>query len=119
MCFVKLKLLMVAIELKSDDGGEAAIKINPGNHVTIKMHTLAFFVAESAEEVKRAWHYCKSCHDGVKDVSMIKKCKCKHRTSLQLIPLFVNEEKSLNEIKFANCFIWNLLHLVNINLFNM
>ena len=26
----------------------------------------------------RAWFFCKSCHDDVKDENLIKKCKCKN-----------------------------------------
>merc|ERR1719340_111294 len=39
---------------------------------------LVFFIAQSAEEVKRAWYYCKACHEDIKDENLIKKCKCKN-----------------------------------------
>ena len=26
----------------------------------------------------RAWFYCKACHEGIKDETQIKKCKCKN-----------------------------------------
>ncbi|XP_025017113.1 calcium-activated potassium channel slowpoke isoform X2 [Tetranychus urticae] len=77
LCFIKLKLLLLAIEVGSEDGG-ATIVINPkGNH-RIQSTTQGFFIAQSADEVKRALWYCKVCHEDVKDEKMIKKCKCKN-----------------------------------------
>ncbi|KAE8591428.1 hypothetical protein XENTR_v10018444 [Xenopus tropicalis] len=76
LCFVKLKLLMIAIEFKSEKG-ESRIIINPGNHVKIKEGTLGFFIASDAKEVKRAFFYCKACHDDITDPKRIKKCACK------------------------------------------
>ncbi|XP_053548099.1 calcium-activated potassium channel subunit alpha-1 isoform X1 [Bombina bombina] len=79
LCFVKLKLLMIAIEYKSEKG-ESRIIINPGNHVKIKEGTLGFFIASDAKEVKRAYFYCKACHDDITDPKRIKKCACKRPT---------------------------------------
>ncbi|XP_040176573.1 calcium-activated potassium channel subunit alpha-1 isoform X14 [Rana temporaria] len=76
LCFVKLKLLMIAIEYKSEKG-ESRIIINPGNHVKLKEGTLGFFIASDAKEVKRAFFYCKACHDDITDPKRIKKCACK------------------------------------------
>uniref|UniRef100_A0A8C5PN04 Calcium-activated potassium channel subunit alpha-1 n=1 Tax=Leptobrachium leishanense TaxID=445787 RepID=A0A8C5PN04_9ANUR len=76
LCFVKLKLLMIAIEYKSEKG-ESRIIINPSNHVKIKEGTLGFFIASDAKEVKRAFFYCKACHDDITDPKRIKKCACK------------------------------------------
>ncbi|XP_063290296.1 calcium-activated potassium channel subunit alpha-1 isoform X7 [Pelobates fuscus] len=76
LCFVKLKLLMIAIEYKSEKG-ESRIIINPSNHVKIKEGTLGFFIASDAKEVKRAYFYCKACHDDITDPKRIKKCACK------------------------------------------
>ncbi|XP_014351272.1 calcium-activated potassium channel subunit alpha-1a isoform X2 [Latimeria chalumnae] len=73
---VKLKLLMIAIEYKSDKR-ESSILINPGNHVKIQEGTLGFFIASDAKEVKRAFFYCKACHDDITDPKRIKKCGCK------------------------------------------
>ncbi|XP_048863164.1 calcium-activated potassium channel subunit alpha-1 [Brienomyrus brachyistius] len=76
LCYVKLKLLMIAIECKSEQR-ESSILINPGNHVKIKEGTLGFFIASDAKEVKRAFFYCKACHDDITDPKRIKKCGCK------------------------------------------
>ncbi|ERE90812.1 calcium-activated potassium channel subunit alpha-1 [Cricetulus griseus] len=76
LCFVKLKLLMIAIEYKSANR-ESRILINPGNHLKIQEGTLGFFIASDAKEVKRAFFYCKACHDDVTDPKRIKKCGCR------------------------------------------
>uniref|UniRef100_A0A8C9F7W9 Calcium-activated potassium channel BK alpha subunit domain-containing protein n=1 Tax=Pavo cristatus TaxID=9049 RepID=A0A8C9F7W9_PAVCR len=52
LVFAKLKLLMIAIEYKSEKR-ESSILINPGNHVKIQEGTLGFFIASDAKEVKR------------------------------------------------------------------
>merc|ERR1719357_2138487 len=77
LCFVKLKLLLLAIEVKSDDGTDNKISINPRG-TKLPSNTVGFFIAQSAEEVKRAWFYCKACHEDIKDENLIKKCKCKN-----------------------------------------
>ncbi|KAH0520011.1 Calcium-activated potassium channel subunit alpha-1 [Microtus ochrogaster] len=77
LCFVKLKLLMIAIEYKSANRESRRILINPGNHLKIQEGTLGFFIASDAKEVKRAFFYCKACHDDVTDPKRIKKCGCR------------------------------------------
>ncbi|XP_016154817.1 calcium-activated potassium channel subunit alpha-1 isoform X28 [Catharus ustulatus] len=80
LVFAKLKLLMIAIEYKSEkreSRSRKRILINPGNHVKIQEGTLGFFIASDAKEVKRAYFYCKACHDDITDPKRIKKCGCK------------------------------------------
>ena len=43
---------MVAIEIKSEDGKDTKIAINP-RHLKIETNTQGFFIAQSADEVKR------------------------------------------------------------------
>ncbi|XP_056291174.1 calcium-activated potassium channel subunit alpha-1-like isoform X3 [Pseudoliparis swirei] len=74
LCYVKLKLLLIAIK---SEQSESSILINPGNHVKLKEGTLGFFIASDAKEVKRAFFYCKACHDDITDAKRIKKCGCK------------------------------------------
>ncbi|XP_063163752.1 calcium-activated potassium channel subunit alpha-1 isoform X3 [Candoia aspera] len=83
LVFAKLKLLMIAIEYKSEKR-ESSILINPGNHVKIQEGTLGFFIASDAKEVKRAFFYCKACHDDITDPKRIKKCGCKRLEDEQL-----------------------------------
>ncbi|XP_014842813.1 PREDICTED: calcium-activated potassium channel subunit alpha-1 isoform X40 [Poecilia mexicana] len=78
LCYVKLKLLLIAIEFKSEQR-ESSILINPGNHVKLQEGTLGFFIASDAKEVKRAFFYCKACHDDITDPKRIKKCGCKRQ----------------------------------------
>ncbi|XP_038061219.1 calcium-activated potassium channel subunit alpha-1-like isoform X4 [Patiria miniata] len=75
VCFQKLKLLLIAVESNMDTV-ESIIAINPGPHIKIHEGTLGFFVAPSAQEVKRAYYYCKVCHDDVIAVEKIKQCDC-------------------------------------------
>ncbi|XP_063533037.1 calcium-activated potassium channel slowpoke isoform X2 [Cydia strobilella] len=77
LCFTKLKLLLLAIEIKGEEGADSKISINPRS-AKIHANTQGFFIAQSADEVKRAWFYCKACHDDIKDETLIKKCKCKN-----------------------------------------
>ncbi|XP_062702875.1 calcium-activated potassium channel slowpoke isoform X29 [Aedes albopictus] len=77
LCFTKLKLLLLAIEIKGEEGADSKISINPRG-AKIHANTQGFFIAQSADEVKRAWFYCKACHDDIKDETLIKKCKCKN-----------------------------------------
>ena len=57
LCFLKLKLLLIAIEISSPDKTEETgsnILINPkSNFVRIQGKTQGFFMAQSADEVKR------------------------------------------------------------------
>lgn len=52
LCFTKLKLLLLAIEIKGESGRDSKISINPRG-VKIMPNTQGFFIAQSADEVKR------------------------------------------------------------------
>nr|XP_006821707.1 PREDICTED: calcium-activated potassium channel subunit alpha-1-like [Saccoglossus kowalevskii] len=82
-CFSKLKLLLIAVEIAMDTK-DSTIAINPGPNVRINEGTLGFFVAPSAQEVKRAYYYCKSCHSTISDVRKIRQCRCE--SALSTIP---------------------------------
>ncbi|XP_076652262.1 calcium-activated potassium channel slo isoform X29 [Halictus rubicundus] len=101
LCFTKLKLLLLAIEIKGEGGGDSKISINPRG-AKIIANTQGFFIAQSADEVKRAWFYCKACHEDIKDETLIKKCKCKnsmrnHRNSVGMT--MMNSTKQVNKVK--------------------
>ncbi|KAB0346903.1 hypothetical protein FD754_011760 [Muntiacus muntjak] len=66
----------------------AVILINPGNHLKIQEGTLGFFIASDAKEVKRAFFYCKACHDDITDPKRIKKCGCKRLSPIYSRLLF-------------------------------
>ncbi|GFT00918.1 calcium-activated potassium channel slowpoke [Nephila pilipes] len=86
LCFVKLKLLLLAIEIINDDGSDSKISINPKSQVKLTPDTQGFFIAQSADEVKRVWYYCKNCHEDVRDEKQIKKCKCKNPPAISVVP---------------------------------
>nr|XP_012231296.1 PREDICTED: calcium-activated potassium channel slowpoke isoform X36 [Linepithema humile] len=112
LCFTKLKLLLLAIEIKGEAGSDSKISINPRG-AKIAANTQGFFIAQSADEVKRAWFYCKACHEDIKDETLIKKCKCKnceisrerddpnamrnHRNSVGMT--MINSTKQVNKVK--------------------
>lgn len=52
-CFIKLNLLLIAIEIAGDDGVDTTIAINPDSSVKIDLNFQGFFIAESADDVKR------------------------------------------------------------------
>ena len=56
MCFTKLKLLLIAIEAKGENGIDSYIAINPGPHSRIEYATQGFFIAQSADEVRQSCH---------------------------------------------------------------
>ncbi|TMS04697.1 Calcium-activated potassium channel subunit alpha-1 [Larimichthys crocea] len=60
LCYVKLKLLLIAIEYKSELN-ESSIIINPGNHVKMQEGTLGFFIATKMSVYKRMKLAC--CFD--------------------------------------------------------
>ncbi|XP_030255806.1 calcium-activated potassium channel subunit alpha-1 isoform X4 [Sparus aurata] len=95
LCYVKLKLLLIAIEYKSDQR-ESSTLINPGNHVKMQEGTLGFFIASDAKEVKRALFYCKACHDDITDPKRIKKCGCKK--------LIYSKTSAYKKMRLACCF---------------
>lgn len=53
LCFVKLKLLLLAIEITQEEGADSKISINPKSGTKLTPDTQGFFIAQSADEVKR------------------------------------------------------------------
>ncbi|XP_054874946.1 calcium-activated potassium channel subunit alpha-1a isoform X2 [Amphiprion ocellaris] len=116
LCYVKLKLLLIAIEYKSEQRESRSRKrilINPGNHVKMQEGTLGFFIASDAKEVKRAFFYCKACHDDITDPKRIKKCGCK-RLMDEVRPSIQNRSvktTGCNSTSItSNAFLPNALH---------
>jgi len=54
LCFSKLKLLLIAVEGRGDNGADSSVAINPGPTFIIESNTQGFFFAESADDVKRS-----------------------------------------------------------------
>ncbi|XP_074898290.1 potassium channel subfamily U member 1 [Buteo buteo] len=79
LCFLKLNLVLLGIELKFGSQGESTILINPSAQIKLHQNTMGFFIAHSLAEVKRAQFYCKACHSDIQDPEQIEKCQCKSR----------------------------------------
>ncbi|XP_078787970.1 calcium-activated potassium channel subunit alpha-1a isoform X12 [Oryzias latipes] len=106
LCYVKLKLLLIAIEYKSEQRESRSRKrilINPGNHVKMQEGTLGFFIASDAKEVKRAFYYCKACHDDITDPKRIKKCGCKRPAEGATTPGNTGSQKEAGVRFKADC----------------
>ncbi|XP_072806379.1 potassium channel subfamily U member 1 isoform X1 [Vicugna pacos] len=79
LCFVKMHLMLIAIEHKSMCHGYCGLILNPPAQVKLHKNTLGFFIAESAKDVKRAFFYCAICHSDVYTPELIGKCGCKNK----------------------------------------
>jgi len=60
LCFARLKLLLIAVEARKPDTNDSCLAINPGPELKLEPHVQGFFIAESAEDVKRSVtiHFC-------------------------------------------------------------
>ncbi|KAF7242100.1 Potassium channel subfamily U member 1 [Varanus komodoensis] len=76
LCFVKLNLILLAIEFRSSVHGNS-ILINPTSMIQLHSNTMGFFIAKSTKELRRARYYCKQCHSDIKNPDQIGKCRCK------------------------------------------
>lgn len=105
ICFTKLKLLLMAIEMSDSNGdGSANIVINPKGDHRIRSNTQGFFMAQSADEVKRAIWYCRTCHEDFVDEKLIKKCKCRNRKCLLLLKQPSSNETPPNLNQFLSIY---------------
>uniref|UniRef100_G1RNE6 Potassium channel subfamily U member 1 n=1 Tax=Nomascus leucogenys TaxID=61853 RepID=G1RNE6_NOMLE len=81
LCFLKMHLLLIAIEYKSlVTDGFCGLILNPPAQVRIHKNTLGFFIAETPKDVRRALFYCSVCHDDVFIPELITNCGCKSRS---------------------------------------
>uniref|UniRef100_A0A8C5ZRL9 Potassium channel subfamily U member 1 n=1 Tax=Marmota marmota marmota TaxID=9994 RepID=A0A8C5ZRL9_MARMA len=81
LCFVKMNLMLIAIEYKSlFQSGYCGLILNPPAQIKLRKNTLGFFIAESPKEVKRALFYCATCHSDVYNPELIEKCDCKSKS---------------------------------------
>ncbi|XP_053125068.1 potassium channel subfamily U member 1 isoform X2 [Hemicordylus capensis] len=78
LCFVKLNLMLVAIEIRSGMHANS-ILINPSEAIKIHHDTLGFFIAKSPEEARRAHYYCIRCHSDLSNPENIGKCRCRRK----------------------------------------
>ncbi|KAL6033617.1 hypothetical protein STEG23_018560, partial [Scotinomys teguina] len=84
LCFMKLHLMLIAIQDKSIFHNCCSLVLNPPAQVKLSKDTLGFFIAESSQDVKRAFFYCFHCHNDVYSPEQIQECGCKTRSQGQL-----------------------------------
>ncbi|XP_060038742.1 potassium channel subfamily U member 1 [Erinaceus europaeus] len=87
LCFVKMHIMLIAIEHKSAFHGYRGLILNPPAQVKLRKNTLGFFIAESANVVRRAFFYCNHCHRDVHSPEMIEKCSCRTKSHLHHFPV--------------------------------
>ncbi|XP_015448294.1 potassium channel subfamily U member 1 [Pteropus alecto] len=80
LCFVKMHLMLIAIEYKSMFSRGFCLILNPSAEVKLRKNTLGFFIAESIKEVRRAFLYCATCHGDVYTPELIGLCSCKSKS---------------------------------------
>ena len=74
ICFVKLNLVLVAVEERKYEGGN--IMVNPRNK-PITPNIIGLFLTTSSDAAKRAWFYCRVCHENIENIEDLKRCSCK------------------------------------------
>ena len=74
ICFVKLNLVLVAVEERKYEGGN--IMVNPRNK-PITPNIIGLFLTTSSDAAKRAWFYCRVCHENMDKIEDLKRCSCK------------------------------------------
>nr|4HPF_A Chain A, Potassium channel subfamily U member 1 [Homo sapiens]4HPF_B Chain B, Potassium channel subfamily U member 1 [Homo sapiens] len=100
LCFLKMHLLLIAIEYKSlFTDGFCGLILNPPPQVRIRKNTLGFFIAETPKDVRRALFYCSVCHDDVFIPELITNCGCKSRSRQHItVPSVKRMKKCLKGI---------------------
>ena len=68
ICYLRLNLLLVAVEARKYEGG--AININP-NGKKITPNAIGLFISDSSDKVKRAWFYCRLDVEGRKIILIV------------------------------------------------
>jgi len=74
ICYLRLNLVLIAIEARKYEGGR--IWINPNNK-KVTPNAIGLFITESSDAAKRAWFFCRVCHETLVDMTKIRKCSCK------------------------------------------
>eukprot|EP00111_Clytia_hemisphaerica_P000082 TCONS_00000180-protein len=76
ICFTKLNLLLIAVEVHHKDKGEI-FAINPSSSLRLTKGSRAFFISQDADDVSKARFYCDRCHTNhTSSKRMLPKCKC-------------------------------------------
>uniref|UniRef100_A0A5F8GME8 Potassium calcium-activated channel subfamily U member 1 n=1 Tax=Monodelphis domestica TaxID=13616 RepID=A0A5F8GME8_MONDO len=104
LCFVKLRLMLIAIEYKTKENGFRSLMLNPPEMIKVNRNTIGYFIAKSLHEVKRAFLYCVNCHSDVNSPEIIGHCACRSK----------KEQKSHSKLNW-NLYIGIFVGSYNIN----
>lgn len=74
ICYVRLNLILIAMEDRKYEGGN--IWLNPQNK-KVGPNSIGLFITKSSDSAKRAWFYCRVCHENVVKIESIRRCSCK------------------------------------------
>ncbi|XP_027945243.1 potassium channel subfamily U member 1 [Eumetopias jubatus] len=117
LCFVKMGLMLIAIEHKSMFHGYCGLLLNPPAQVRLCKNTLGFFIAESTKEVIRASFYCATCHSDIFAPELIEKCSCKakiHRHFPGTTGMVKkNSMKEFSDSTVHDCMMWGQPRLMS------
>ncbi|XP_060237340.1 potassium channel subfamily U member 1 [Meriones unguiculatus] len=109
LCFVKMNLMLIAIQHKSLFHSCCSLILNPSAQVRLHRDTLGFFIAESSQIVKRAFFYCANCHSDVWTPELISKCGCKNRNQHVEGPTIRVMKDNADEFPCSSEFMENIL----------
>jgi len=77
LCFEKLNLMLIAVEMKISKK-EKYFAINPHDKkLKLLRGTRGFFFAQDATDVAKASKYCGFCHKELQDAERMPRCKCR------------------------------------------
>uniref|UniRef100_A0A8D2D504 Potassium channel subfamily U member 1 n=1 Tax=Sciurus vulgaris TaxID=55149 RepID=A0A8D2D504_SCIVU len=108
LCFVKMNLMLIAIEYKSlFQSGYCGLILNPPAQIKLRKNTLGFFIAESPKEVRRALFYCSTCHSDVYNPELIEKCDCKSKSRHHLSVSIQRPKKTIKMILQLDSLHWS------------
>ncbi|XP_045853567.1 potassium channel subfamily U member 1 [Meles meles] len=117
LCFVKLGLMLIAIEHKSMFHGYCSLLLNPPVQVKLRKNTLGFFIAESSKEVLRAFFYCASCHNDIFTPELIGKCSCKAKVHRHIpgttVMVKKNNVREFSDSTVHDCMIWGQQKMIS------
>uniref|UniRef100_A0A5F8GWM2 Potassium channel subfamily U member 1 n=1 Tax=Monodelphis domestica TaxID=13616 RepID=A0A5F8GWM2_MONDO len=108
LCFVKLRLMLIAIEYKTKENGFRSLMLNPPEMIKVNRNTIGYFIAKSLHEVKRAFLYCVNCHSDVNSPEIIGHCACRSK----------KEQKSHSSISPGNMRHFHNKRTNEINIFD-
>ncbi|XP_047145289.1 calcium-activated potassium channel slowpoke isoform X2 [Hydra vulgaris] len=102
LCFEKLRLMLIAVQIKTKNGKEFVI--NPMNKkFKLNRNVIGLFLAQKLKYAERALRYCSSCHKDLINPKIMVKCRCRK-----------NQVKSVSEADVD----FNLLNIFEVGLEN-